>query len=70
LQAEVAVRNIIRLIKRGEDEGAVHEELEVYKPGPPTIKVSLGLKEAVTASGDDVTVSEDGVEDLKAMTMW
>lgn len=59
-QAEVAARNILRLIEReraahGEhdvdDEGVVDEErrkmaeepLEDYKPGPPAIKVSLGL---------------------------
>jgi hypothetical protein len=25
---------------------------------------------AVTATGDEVVVSEDGVEDLKALLMW
>jgi len=35
-QAEVAARNVLRLIK-GESP------LEKYKPGPPAIKVSLGL---------------------------
>jgi len=40
-QAEVAARNILRLIDRV--EGRATEELEVYKPGPPAIKVTLGL---------------------------
>jgi hypothetical protein len=67
-QSEVAARNIIRLINA--QDGGEGEELEVYKPGPAAIKVSLGLQEAVTANGDEVVVSEEGVEDLKAMTMW
>jgi len=29
-----------------------------------------GQTKAVTATGDEVVVSEDGVEDLKAMLMW
>jgi NAD(P)H-nitrite reductase large subunit len=67
-QAEVAARNIIRLIER--QEGRAKEELENYKPGPPAIKVSLGLKTAVTANGDEVKVSHEGVEDLQALIMW
>ena len=38
---EVAARNILRLIRR--DEGGPTEEMEVYKPGVPAIKVTLGL---------------------------
>lgn len=69
-QAEVAARNIMRLVE--EDEGAEGGavELEVYKPGPASIKVSLGLTTAVTATGDKVSVAESGVEDLAALTMW
>ncbi|GFZ45687.1 hypothetical protein JCM24511_03416 [Saitozyma sp. JCM 24511] len=67
-QAEVAARNIIRLIER--QEGRAKEELENYKAGPPAIKVSLGLKTAVTANGDEVKVSHEGVEDLQALIMW
>lgn len=52
------------------DHQGKEEELESYKPGPPAIKVSLGLVDAVNVSGDDVKVTHDGVEDLKALTMW
>lgn len=41
-QAEVAARNILRLIDRQEGR-ARGEELEAYKPGVPAIKISLGL---------------------------
>ena len=40
-QAEVAARNILRLIELGEGRSA--DVLETYKPGLPSIKVSLGL---------------------------
>lgn len=40
-QAEVAVRNVVRLIQRQAGEEA--DELEGYKPNPPQIKVTLGL---------------------------
>jgi NADH dehydrogenase FAD-containing subunit len=65
-QAEVAARNILRLIERREGRGkgrsksaasagtvaaqgtsgvvvSGEEELEAYKPGLPSIKISLGL---------------------------
>ena len=63
-QAEVAARNILRLVK---GDG---EELESYKPSAPAIKVSLGIKENVVANGDAVEIKHDGVEDLRALTMW
>lgn len=40
-QAEVAARNICRLIER--EEGREKETLESYKPGAPCIKLTLGL---------------------------
>lgn len=40
-QAEVAARNICRLIER--KEGRLKESLESYKPGLPCIKLTLGL---------------------------
>lgn len=41
-QGEVAVRNILSLIEQR--EGRIKKaELERYKPGAPSIKVSLGL---------------------------
>lgn len=41
-QAEVAARNILRMIK-AEEEGKEVEELEEYKVSVPAIKVTLGL---------------------------
>ncbi|KAH7925986.1 FAD/NAD(P)-binding domain-containing protein [Leucogyrophana mollusca] len=75
-QAEVAARNILRLIRRqehsavdreGQNEG---EELELYTPGPPAIKVSLGLTRSVYEVNGIVGVREDGNEDLNAKAMW
>lgn len=44
LQGEVAARNILKMIQvREEGQECSVEELERYKPGPPAIKVSLGL---------------------------
>lgn len=40
-QAEVAARNVCRLIERQEGRGK--ETLESYKPGAPCIKLTLGL---------------------------
>lgn len=79
-QAEVAARNILRLIEReraahGEqdvdDEGVVDEErrkmaeepLEDYKPGPPAIKVSLGLVSPFIAS--EGTGADDHTEERR-----
>ena len=43
-QGEVAARNIIKLVRRMEHTaGAEDWKLEKYSPGPPAIKVSLGL---------------------------
>ena len=44
-QAEVAARNILRQIDR--EEGRAIEELEIYKPGPPSIKITLGLVRSI-----------------------
>ncbi|KAF9002126.1 hypothetical protein BDQ17DRAFT_1357475 [Cyathus striatus] len=47
-QGEVAARNLIRLIKNAEKkDGEEKEVLEMYTPGPPGIKVSLGLAPAI-----------------------
>jgi apoptosis-inducing factor 2 len=40
-QANVASRNVLRLIQR--QDGSEAEALEEYKPNPPMIKVTLGL---------------------------
>ena len=41
-QGEVAARNVLRLVRRGEDRAAEPEALEKYAPGGRAIKVSLG----------------------------
>ncbi|KAG5635987.1 hypothetical protein H0H81_009455 [Sphagnurus paluster] len=67
-QGEVAARNIIRLIKKS--EGIEDEPLELYSPGPPRIKVSLGLGKAVFQSGDMVGHRTGDPDDLGAAQMW
>lgn len=67
-QGEVAVRNLLRLVKAREGEDL--EELETYAPGAPAIKVTLGLKHYVIANADGVKPGDDGVEDLQARLMW
>ncbi|KAI6131699.1 hypothetical protein EV401DRAFT_371745 [Pisolithus croceorrhizus] len=82
-QAEVAARNVVRLIKRearrcgslswsegdGEEtEG--EEELEEYTPGLPMVKVSLGLTRSAYEIGGVVGTKDDGVPDLNAAAMW
>jgi NADH dehydrogenase FAD-containing subunit len=83
-QGEVAARNIQHLIESesgppelDESEEPIDDDsesgdviLEPYTPGPPAIKVTLGITRHVIASGDSVTVGEDGVEDLQARLMW
>lgn len=43
---EVAVRNILRLIAKKEGGEKKDEPLEDYKPGPPAIKITLGIVSA------------------------
>ncbi|KAJ7932884.1 hypothetical protein B0H13DRAFT_2178780 [Mycena leptocephala] len=83
-QGEVAGRNVLRLISRyggngiaGEGyegkkrEGDEELELETYTPGPPAIKVSLGLKKTIyhVNGAVGVTVGKER-EDLNAAAMW
>ncbi|TEB25768.1 FAD/NAD(P)-binding domain-containing protein [Coprinellus micaceus] len=63
-QSEVAAKNILKLVKGSE------EPLEHYAPGPPAIKVSLGLTRGVVQVGPEVTIKTDGVPDLHAPVMW
>ena len=42
-QAEVAARNIVKLIRHDEDPVQPAPVLEEYVPGEPAIKLSLGL---------------------------
>jgi hypothetical protein len=67
-QAEVAARNILRLVKA--DEGGEVEELEDYKVSVPAIKVTLGMTRGVISNAEGTKISDEGVEDLHAMVMW
>ncbi|KAH9475074.1 Fe-regulated protein 8 [Psilocybe cubensis] len=72
-QGELASRNIIRLIKASETSSNtdyVPEPLEDYTPGPPAIKVSLGLTRAVYQVGPSIGTKDDGVPDLQAALIW
>ncbi|KAG2122734.1 hypothetical protein DEU56DRAFT_831502 [Suillus clintonianus] len=74
-QAEVAAKNILRLIHRDEKGGIaandeLDSELEEYVPGPPAIKVSLGMTKSVYEVNGLVGTKDDGVEDLSAAIMW
>ncbi|KIJ56320.1 hypothetical protein M422DRAFT_150875 [Sphaerobolus stellatus SS14] len=74
-QAEVAARNILRLIKKVEAkasnaEKVKEEPLETYTPGAPGIKVSLGLRKAVVQHDDKVEVWNNGKDDLDAAVTW
>ncbi|KAF8054707.1 hypothetical protein FPV67DRAFT_1550966 [Lyophyllum atratum] len=70
-QGEVAARNVIRLIKRSSD--GIHEPaepLERYTPGPPAIKVTLGLGKSVFQSQGVIGRKEGEPDDLNAASMW
>ena len=67
-QAEVAARNILRLVRA--QEGGETEQLEDYKVSVPAIKVTLGLTRGVISNAEGTKVSDEGVEDLHAMVMW
>ncbi|KAG1792349.1 uncharacterized protein HD556DRAFT_567680 [Suillus plorans] len=74
-QAEVAARNILRLISRNEKVGItagdnLDSELEEYAPGAPAIKVTLGITKSVYESNGVVGTKNDGVEDLGVSVMW
>lgn len=74
-QAEVAARNILRLIHRDGKVGIaakneLDSELEEYAPGPPAIKVTLGMTKSVYEVNGIVGTKNDGVEDLNAAAMW
>ncbi|EPQ52911.1 FAD/NAD P-binding domain-containing protein [Gloeophyllum trabeum ATCC 11539] len=64
-QAEVAARNILRLVR-----GAHAHALEAYAPGPPAIKVSLGLTDAAYQINGAVGTKTGCAADLDARGMW
>ena len=49
---------------------AEEEELERYLPGPPAIKLSVGLTKAVYQINGKVGRKEGMNEDLDALLMW
>ncbi|QRW10316.1 apoptosis-inducing factor 2 [Ceratobasidium sp. AG-Ba] len=65
-QGEVAAKNILSLIK------SKSSQLEKYKPGSPSIKVTLGMKRYVIENGpnEEIKVGEDGHQDLSATSVW
>ncbi|KAF5376414.1 hypothetical protein D9615_008585 [Tricholomella constricta] len=73
-QGEVAARNVIRLIKRSEGQDTANadtdEPLELYTPGPPSIKVSLGLGKSVFQSDGIIGCRDGDPDDLGAARMW
>ncbi|KAJ7187262.1 hypothetical protein C8R46DRAFT_936371 [Mycena filopes] len=85
-QAGVAARNVLTLIaassrdsssgcarggENGQDsEGQVEPELERYTPGPPAIKVSLGLTTNAYQVDGVVGIGREVREDLGAGAMW
>ncbi|KAJ7040603.1 hypothetical protein C8F04DRAFT_1219734 [Mycena alexandri] len=71
-QAGVAARNVLALIAAGESSRAEDEdvELERYTPGPPAIKVSLGLKKNVYQVNGEVGLGAETRDDLNAASIW
>ncbi|KAJ7760896.1 hypothetical protein DFH07DRAFT_771684 [Mycena maculata] len=69
-QAEVAARNVLRLIRRSAEEHDANAPLERYAPGAPAIKVSLGLKKNVYEVAGVVGVAVETRDDLNAAAMW
>ncbi|KAF7985476.1 hypothetical protein HWV62_5247 [Athelia sp. TMB] len=69
-QGALAARNIVRLAHRAEGTPSEDDELELYDPGLPAIRVSLGLRKSVWQSQGAVGTRSDGAEDLNARFMW
>ncbi|WVR05319.1 hypothetical protein IAU60_002333 [Kwoniella sp. DSM 27419] len=75
-QAEVAARNIMRLVHQREAKEGNYdlveddEKLEEYKVSAPAIKITMGLRKGITCNAEGVTHSDDGPEDLNALIMW
>ncbi|KAJ7015952.1 hypothetical protein C8F04DRAFT_1283615 [Mycena alexandri] len=81
-QAGVAARNVLALMAacsdekgearvEGDAEGEqVVVELERYTPGPPAIKVSLGLRKNVYQVNGEVGVGTETRDDLNAASIW
>ncbi|KZT01697.1 iron uptake cluster protein [Laetiporus sulphureus 93-53] len=71
-QAEVAVRNILKMIERSErgEDPTKGVQLEHYKPGPPGIKITLGLRKMVWQIDGRTQSTMSGVPDMDVRRMW
>jgi NADH dehydrogenase FAD-containing subunit len=76
-QAEVAARNVARLVTMEESKMGKESEqqqdwsdLEVYTPCPHRIKVSIGLERAIVENAGNHKINTEGKEDLNAPNMW
>ncbi|KAL1743370.1 hypothetical protein HDZ31DRAFT_41086 [Schizophyllum fasciatum] len=72
-QGCLAARNILRLIAQKEtpESESAQEQLELYSPAAPLIKVTLGLYRSVSQSNEKVTArNEDGKDDRRCAGMW
>ncbi|PPQ72680.1 hypothetical protein CVT24_012658 [Panaeolus cyanescens] len=69
-QAELAAKNIIKLIAQDSEPKSERQALDRYTAGPPAIKVSLGLRKSVYQLGPTIGVKTDGHDDLQAAAIW
>ncbi|KAI1793690.1 iron uptake cluster protein [Ganoderma leucocontextum] len=70
-QGEVAARNIIKLVRRVERTASAEDwKLERYSPGPPAIKVSLGLTKSVYQFQGVIGTKDVEALDLDAHLIW
>ncbi|PSR71374.1 hypothetical protein PHLCEN_2v12750 [Hermanssonia centrifuga] len=76
-QGDLAANNILRLIRQAESQTSVQGaqkdsacELESYSPGPPGIKVTVGLTRAVYQRNGNVGDKHDDPLDGNAAYMW
>lgn len=69
-QARLAANNIAKLIKGQEGQASETEPLDQYTPGPPGIKISVGLHNAIYQRGANVGAMADQPEDWGAPAMW
>ncbi|KAI0708726.1 iron uptake cluster protein [Cerioporus squamosus] len=70
-QGEVAARNILKMIKASENPASSEDAvLQKYNPGPPAIKVSLGLNKSVYQFQGMIGTKEQEQVDLDVHLIW
>jgi len=69
-QGETAAKNIVKLIRQDEGETGDDLKLDRYEPGPPGIKMSVGLAESLWSINGEIGKKSDASEDLDAVFMW